>query len=157
SGATGTTSLLNSSTRRVPDGDAHVRMPVSWTPLEEGSAPWARAGPGQRAAAESAAAAEMAARPEASPLLDGRPDGRPWGRLSAPSDRRTCDMSSLLLPAVHGVTGGDWSPPPARVVDLLLPNASLVQLQRLEPRGAVPVDDQHERLAGLAHLGHLRA
>src|SRR5262249_60990667 len=50
SGATGTTSALNSSTSRVPEGDGQVRMPVSTTPVEEGS-PWALAAPGPRAVA----------------------------------------------------------------------------------------------------------
>src|SRR5262245_6018342 len=52
SGATGTTSPLNSSTMRVPAGDTQVRIPVTCTGPP--GAPWARARAGVRAVADTA-------------------------------------------------------------------------------------------------------
>src|SRR5215471_525981 len=137
SGATGTTSALNSSTRRVPAGATQVRMPVSCTGPVGSAGVCARAPPGARADADMATANARAA------------------IGLAANDRRRCDMLPVPPLAVHGVTGGDSCRLPPESCPLYRPGVLLVQLQSLEPRGLVAVDDHHQRLAGLAHLGHL--
>src|ERR1043166_9176203 len=86
SGATGTTSPLNSNTMRVPAGDTQVRMPVSWTGPEDSDADdWASAPMGARAAAHVTSANTRAA------------------IETAANDRRRCDM----LPAPPRRPGRD--------------------------------------------------